>query len=188
MPKTSSDDGLANMALFEGKVSCSACGRFELFSKCRIMSKARQAWKCNGCHSKEHQLRRRFGQWPLEAFSGSSDEKRQAFMARLDGMNASALATECEKFVSSEEHEEYYQDGGEFLPLSVWASRGFNTEAISTQSGPSDIKEHSVLGCTYRVRIISSGNRGARGIKRTHGLVGHGSSEATCGRAADLGH
>jgi hypothetical protein len=162
--------GLTHMELFEGKVACGVCGRFETFARCRIMSKNRGSWKCNGCHSKEHQLRRRFGKWPLDSFAGFAEEKRVAFMVTLDGMSSAAMATECERFISSEEHQEYYQDGGEFLPLSVWAKRGFDPDRIEAKALPSDIQEHSVLGPTYRVRIISMGNRGARGIKRAHNL------------------
>ncbi len=129
------------------------------------MSKSRKSWKCNGCHSKENSLRRRFGQWPLDSFAGIAEEKRVAFMITLDGMSSSAMATECEKFISSEEHEEYYQDGEEFLPLSVWAKRGFDPDRIFAKAAPNDIKEHSVLGLTYRVRIIASGKQGGEGYQ-----------------------
>ena len=48
-----------------------------------------------------------------------------------------------------------FAEGGEYLPLSVWATRGFDTEAVRTKSRPSDKMEDEVLGTVYRVRIIS---------------------------------
>jgi len=61
------------------------------------------------------------------------------------------------------------QEGGEFLPLSVWATRGFDIEAIASRSRPVDIKEHEVLGKTYRVRIMAVGETARRGQKRSSG-------------------
>ena len=48
-----------------------------------------------------------------------------------------------------EEHAEYYDDGGEFLPLSVWVARGFNVDINTVR--PQDKKVHPVLGDTYRI-------------------------------------
>ena len=58
------------------------------------------------------------------------------------------------------------QEGGEFLPLSVWATKGFDIENIASRSRPVDIREHEVLGKTYRVRIMAIGEQGRRGQKR----------------------
>ena len=73
-----------------------------------------------------------------------------------------------------EEHVEYYDDGGEFLPLSVWATRGFNVD-INTVP-PQDKKMHPVLGETYRISILKSGHRGSRGGNKTDTLSGKPSS------------
>ena len=50
-----------------------------------------------------------------------------------------------------------FHDGGEFLPLSVWAARGFDTEAIETNSAAADISMHPVMAQVFRVAIISTG-------------------------------
>lgn len=59
------------------------------------------------------------------------------------------------------------QEGGEYLPLSVWATRGFDVELIASRSRPVDIREHEVLGKTYRLRIMAVGEQGRRGQKRS---------------------
>ena len=54
-------------------------------------------------------------------------------------------------------------EGGTFLPLSVWKSKGYDVERIMEHSLPEDIREHDVLGPCYRVKLLSAYN------KRTHG-------------------
>ena len=54
---------------------------------------------------------------------------------------------------------QYYMNGGEFLPLSVWATRGFDANVIKEKIAPEDCREHPVLGTTYRVKILSMGDR-----------------------------
>ena len=45
--------------------------------------------------------------------------------------------------------------GGEYLPLSVWETRGFDVSAIEANSLDGDKKFHSQLGWVYRVMIES---------------------------------
>ena len=58
------------------------------------------------------------------------------------------------------------KDGGEFLSLGVWATRGFDVERIKSLSTPRDIQVHRVLGETYKVSIFSSGVGGEKGSER----------------------
>ena len=51
------------------------------------------------------------------------------------------------------------KEGSEFLPLSVWASRGFDAERIGRLSKPENIREDEVLGTCYRVEISSTFNK-----------------------------
>ena len=70
------------------------------------------------------------------------------------------------KMQAFEEHAEYYDDGGEWLPLSVWAARGFDVEAIALKSRPEDRKPHPIVGETFRVSILRSGHRGNKGATK----------------------
>lgn len=48
-----------------------------------------------------------------------------------------------------------YVDGGEYLPLSVWRNRGFDTERIEARTVEADKMMHPVLGLCYRVKTAS---------------------------------
>jgi hypothetical protein len=74
------------------------------------------------------------------------------------------------KFQKVEQHQQYYEDGGQFLPLSVWERKGFPVADIEAKSLPSDRRTHPVLGNTYRVAIMGSGQRGFKGTTSTQGL------------------
>ncbi len=78
-----------------------------------------------------------------------------------------------------EEHAEYYDDGGEFLPLSIWQARGFNLDITTMR--PEDKKVHPVLGDTYKVSILKSGHRGSKGANKTDTLSGKPSTASSSG-------
>ena len=156
--------------VFDGNVLCDVCGRFSQWDRCRVTSKKEGLWKCGNCHSKENTLRRCFGQWPLETFQGLDVDKKRAFMAKISEMSSVGVAKEAEDFINHESHSEFYVDSGEFLPLTVWQARGFDIVAIVEKSRPSDMKDHDVLGKTYRVSLLTTGNKGEKGIKRRSAL------------------
>ena len=58
------------------------------------------------------------------------------------------------------------QRGGEFLPLSVWGTRGWDTDAIEKNSYEHDKRVCRVAGLTYRVPIYSAGRAGKKGTSR----------------------
>ena len=63
------------------------------------------------------------------------------------------------------EKEDYFDDQGSFLPLSVWVAQGYDATAIAANTPAKDQKVHPVLGLVYRVPILTTGNRGAKGTK-----------------------
>lgn len=68
-------------------------------------------------------------------------------------MNQNAVMAEAEEIMSTESTSDAFAEHGEFLPLSVWATRGFAADLIEERSHPMDKKIHPILGDTYRVRI-----------------------------------
>ena len=52
----------------------------------------------------------------------------------------------------------------------MWQARCFDIVAIVEKSRPSDMKDHDVLGKTYRVSLLTTGNKGEKGIKRRSAL------------------
>ena len=94
-------------SLFCAEVRCYSCGNFAHFSKCKIISKGKQHWKCSACATKSTQLYRGLGQWPTPAFQQLTDEERQTFMRNIQGMSAKdAVAAAREEFQKFEEHGE----------------------------------------------------------------------------------
>jgi hypothetical protein len=114
------------------------------------------------------QLRRAFGSWPTDDFQLLSVEQRMAFYAGSEGLTGpDVLRKARELLTASESHGEYYMDGGEFLPLSVWGRRGFDESRIELHSLPADMRMDRVLGQTYRVKVLSTGNKGDNTVTRT---------------------
>jgi hypothetical protein len=59
---------------FSTDVLCDSCGRHEHFKRCRLIAKKAGRWQCSGCGCKAVMLRRKFGQWPTDAFSNLSPD------------------------------------------------------------------------------------------------------------------
>ena len=154
------------------KMYCGECGHeINIETKCRLRSKSKGHWRCGRCQTHLTQLRRCLGSWPTSAFTTLSAEEKQRFYSELRDASTQAQvqAQHNDFFRSFEKHEDYYADGGEFLPLGVWGQRGFDTDAIEQKSLEQDMKPHPVLGITYRVKIYSAGRQGVRGKERGEG-------------------
>jgi hypothetical protein len=72
-----------------------------------------------------------------------------------------------ETFISSESREETFAEGGEYLPLTVWAAKGFDAISIQSHTKASDIQQHPVLGNCNRVQIRSTLDQKSRIVSRT---------------------
>jgi hypothetical protein len=73
-----------------------------------------------------------------------------------------------------ETHGEFYEDAGEFLPLSVWAVKGYDPQVIEQGALDKDKRFHPVLGQTFRVNIIRGGHRGSRIVGKSDKLSAAG--------------
>jgi hypothetical protein len=82
-------------------------------------------------------------------------------------MTAKGMVEQLEQLEGFTNEAQYQKDGGRFLPLSVYATQGFDIEAIRTKSAPENIMNDPVLGLVYRVRILDTGTDSATGTKRT---------------------
>ena len=143
-------------------------------SRARCRAKSQQTWVCQKCEVKVSQLRRGFGSWPVAGFTKISRENQQAFFRDAKDMNAKDFVKKAEEMlnISEDIEAQFYQNGGKFLPLDVWMRKGYNAEAIKTKSAPDDIREHPVLGTTYRLKILELGDRGEKRNVARHILSG----------------
>jgi hypothetical protein len=115
----------------------------------------------------------------------SVDDKRSFWSKVCTLGGKELLKTASETLENFETSVEYFRDGGAFLPLSVWATQGYNVEDIREKSRPSDVRDHPVLGLTYRVRILSGGIMGERGQKRSSSAAASSSKKLKTVRGDD---
>ena len=93
-------------------------------------------------------------------------------MKSIHGIDGPAAVKRAEELLSQyEEEEEFYVNNGEYLPLGVWAARGFDTKAIEEFTDEKDRRIHAVLGPVYRVKILSTGQRGCKGQRRSSNMT-----------------
>ncbi len=91
------------------------------------------------------------------------------------------------ELTTTEVHGEFYETGGEFLPLSVWSTMGYDPAAIAAKSLPKDKKMHPVLGETFRVCVLRKGHRGAKTVSKSDKLVATTSMAGSSGDNPGLG-
>ena len=158
--------GTSHPMFEERAIRCSYCGLQA--TKIRVRGKMSKVFKCSTCNTKLVQLHNIFGQWPNDQFKNQSEEAKQEFMRNIaDCKSASQVEVKANQMLERfEQHSEYYTEGGQFLPLSVWANQGFDVEAIERHSKPEDKMMHHVLGQCYRVKVLNKGIQGERGHSR----------------------
>ena len=64
-------------------VKCDCCGSYEIFNRCRVISKTKGTWRCPRCGSKTTMLRRVFGEWPTTAFALIPEDPLHYLAARV---------------------------------------------------------------------------------------------------------
>jgi len=133
--------------------TCSKCKRLVDPLRAVMTGKCSGVWKCHSCNVKSVQLHRMFGSWPPRSFQALPADWQTKFWKDVEGKSGGA---DLEKFVvdsitRERAEQEFSKHGGEYLPLSVYATRGFNVADIEEKCKDTDM--HDVLGKTYRVAI-----------------------------------
>ena len=150
-------------------VWCMHCGDACDALKCRLRSKTKELWRCQRCSSKITMLHRGFGCWPPPEFAGLNDNEQHAFYKSVKDIGYKEMIIKANSVITKHQsHEQFFERGGEFLPLSVWASKGYDPEIIRTKTKPENKSSHEVLGDVYRVAILATGERGSKGFQSRH--------------------
>jgi len=111
-----------------------------------------KVYQCGSCNNKCTGLRRTFGTWPIEEFKGLDDEEKASFMG-LASNKSKDLENELSNMLTKKFIESHKSSlKGQFLPLQVWATMGWDAQRIKETADPEDI-EDTKLGPTYRVKI-----------------------------------
>ena len=152
----------------EPTLYCITCGGQASVSKMRLRGKTSGAWECLVCGVKGTSLRRIFGRWPISEFTSMEESEKKDFFNEIADMDMDQLRKYvASRFEKVETQGRYFEEGGLFLPLNVWATKGFCAADIESKSLPIDVRVHPVLGTTYRVALVGSGQRNYRGSAST---------------------
>ena len=151
------------------RMLCGDCGtEVEVMDKMRVRNKGKNVFRCPRCSSKVTQLTTELSGWPTPKFQALDDETKKKFFGGIrDITNRKDVVARFHEFMKGfEEHHKWYAEGGEFLPLSAWKVKGFDTDRIEGLSHEWDIRDCRVLGKTFRVPIYSAGTAGKKGKVR----------------------
>ena len=118
-----------------------------------LVGKSAGAWKCHQCNTKGTQLYRLFGTWPTDSFKRLHPDVQTRFYQQAKDKAGKQQLEELliHTLTQVRIEQEETSVGGEYLPLSVYAARGFNVSDIESKCN--DKEEHAVLGTCYRVDI-----------------------------------
>ena len=169
------------------QVTCWKCGLAVDALRVRSRGKNERKFKCFECNTVMTQLHRIHGSWPPSDFLTLDPKKQEEFYASMKlclGNKAALAAASTQYLQKFKVTKQVFADNGEFLPLSVWSTRGFCAAAIERNSAAADKQTHPVLGLVYRVAIVSSGTQGEEGYQQrseataSNGRGGRGSARA----------
>ena len=144
------------------RVECMHCNMPVELDKAIIRGKRAATFRCRACHSKVNIIAKHSG-WPPKVFSSMTEEQKIAFMKDTAGTKHALtrqLKIEAKKFKTD---VKYFDEGGAFKPLSVWAKDGYDPALIEKNTAPENKRSCPILGIVYRVPTLSVGHRGAEG-------------------------
>ena len=118
--------------------------------------KGLKEWQCSTCCCRHVGIIKVFGTIKFDEYNELSPEEQKTFFKSLP-TDVGSLKKRLSDFIISRRIESRRSSiVGKFLPLEVWAKKGFDSDAIEKAAGPADIEDHPVLGKTYRVKIRTS--------------------------------
>ena len=121
--------------------------------KAQIKSKGSQKFVCNLCNSRQVQISKMFGKFPQEEFSELSQDQMVEFwrQARDADKTPRLKMLFVDTLVKKRVDKATASVEGKYLPLSVYATQGFDTAQIEEKC--TDTQQHPIFGLTYRVPI-----------------------------------
>ena len=151
------------------EVYCVTCGGYTHFMRARQLSKMKMTWRCSICDTQINAIYRKHGRGGISSIMQNIDEvRRQEFFRSLHGMSEGDIAVTCNRlFDEFTYQEDFYEEGGSFLPLGVWERKGYDAKAIEAKTLPCDVQDHPVLGTCYRVKLRTQAKRNSTGTRET---------------------
>ena len=151
----------------EPSVYCGNCDSMCSIMNTRVLAKGNKTFRCLKCCTRVTQLFRQHGHWPTPEFKQLSVPDQKKFFQDIATVASAAellRAKTEEYFEKFNTSQDFYEESGQFLPLSVWDRKGFSTEDIVANSVEADTAIHPVLGPVYRVKLLTKGSKGSIGV------------------------
>ena len=149
-------------ALATAKPVCSKCFNevdpFRAQIRSKMASAAVAKWVRNTCNSRLASLSRSFGGWPVKEHTELSEEAQLEFWKDIatPGVTIANMKSKLlERVVKQRTEKVKAMIAGSWLPLSVYAAKGYDTTMIEKNCVGDNIRDHPMLGKTYRVPISS---------------------------------
>ena len=135
----------------DGPFVCSRCK--QVVDPLRVYGKGQEAWRCVTCHSKASTLSKTMPVWPpADWHLVPEDEKTKFWLATHRISSGKVMATMVTRLVTRS--KTLYSDDamqGEWQPIGVWVSRGYDREAIESTADDGNSKPHRRWGTVYKV-------------------------------------
>jgi hypothetical protein len=133
---------------------CRMCAKpVEVLAKgVRFYSKSK-VYQCSVCCVRHVGICTAFGSSKFPELSALTKEEQESFWDSLPTSNDGIQRAVTNLIIKVRLDTHKDSISGEFLPLGVWASKGFDATKIETESLEQDIEIHPLLGTTYRVKI-----------------------------------
>ena len=133
--------------------------------KVRLLKKSPPEFCCPCCNSKGTIAANLCGKWPVEEFKELSPEEQVAFWNSCVSNKWDMMKAIEKHLVRRVVNQRLNAVEGQFLPLSVWATQGFDTALIEATC-PKEM--HPNLGPTFQVKIHSTGEKAIEESVREH--------------------
>jgi hypothetical protein len=132
---------------------CCKCGRSVDPFKTKLVKKVTEsaAYKCHYCNTKHVQLCGIFGNWPVKAFEEQSIEEQTEFWRDKTKGKKEVEDSVMKHIVRKHTERLVARDDGDYLPIGVYKTRGFDTDLILKHCKDKKFEEDK--GWCYKVRI-----------------------------------
>ena len=152
---------------FDTGIYCTKCGYTvdPLVLGTRVVRKSPPSFCCSKCNSKTVMLSRMFGSWPPEEFKGIDDATMQKFFATPVADKDSLQKAVEDTLVSRLVESQIAEDSGPYLPLATWADAPYHFDPAEIRA-KAPMRMHHILGETYQVKIVTTGERKQRDVVR----------------------
>ena len=137
-------------------VICDDCGLGATLERCRVKSKGSGSFRCYSCSTVFSKIYNASGSGVGRKILELPQGERNDFMRDAQSKTTSEIKGKLTLVLAKYESSEVaYEGGGAVLPLSVWATNGWDIEIIKNVSLPRNIVTDRKFGKMYRVPVIT---------------------------------